>query len=373
MDKNVYSLRKPRRWEVAVFRCPVDDTTPYVKRVIGLCPGESIQILDGDVFANGVLLRKTLAEVREVRVPVFDMYFAPPGGWAVRWLTEAVPAIPKLPRAGGTPEGAVVDESVLKDGVLTLDASVTPVGLTYRHWNLDRKTEEPIRDILVYNDPRLTGSPVVIHDFVVEFDLELISGGGSFAVRLGDGLDTVSAELGTDGAKLGPDGSDPIANSGFHLAPGKRYRVTFAFVDRRASLAVNGKEIVPAYDLPADPALLARRGGVSHPIQLGARGVHITVKNLILYRDVYYRSDGSSAPNATRTPFQLGPDEYFMLGDNSGNSRDSRAWEKPGVPERDFIGKPFLIHQPLKLGRVTVNGNGRAFQTVDWSRVKWVR
>jgi len=28
-----------------------------------------------------------------------------------------------------------------------------------RHWNLDRKTEEPVRDVLVYNDPKLTGNP----------------------------------------------------------------------------------------------------------------------------------------------------------------------------------------------------------------------
>ena len=39
VDKNVFSIRPPRRWELAVFRCPVDPTTPYVKRVVGL-PGD---------------------------------------------------------------------------------------------------------------------------------------------------------------------------------------------------------------------------------------------------------------------------------------------------------------------------------------------
>ena len=376
VDKNVYSVRRPRRWEVAVFRCPVDGSTPYVKRVVGL-PGESIRVVDGDVYADGVLLRKSLAQVREVRVPVFDMRYAPPGGWAVRWVTDPVPgAAGKLPRARETPAGAVVDESILKEGVVTLDASAAPdaaVGLTYRHWHIDKKLEEPVRDSLAYNDPKLAGGPVAVHDFAVEFDLELVAGNGSFAVRLGDGRDTVAAELGPDGARLGPDGGDPVANGSVRLTPGKSVRVTFAFVDRRASLALDGKEVVPAYDLPADPALLARRGGVSRPVQLGARGAKFTVKNFVLYRDVHYRSDRANEPNGTQAPCPLGPAEYFVLGDNSANSRDSRAWDKPGVPERDFLGKPFLIHQPLRLGRVTVNGTDRTYQTVDWARVKWVR
>jgi signal peptidase I len=61
-----------------------------------------------------------------------------------------------------------------------------------------------------------------------------------------------------------------------------------------------------------------------------------------------------------------------MLGDNSGNSQDSREWPTPGVPEADFIGKPFLIHQPLRLGRVTVGGQERVFQAIDWSRLRWL-
>ncbi len=41
VDKLVFELRSPRRWEPVVFICPVDPTTPYVKRVAGL-PGESL-------------------------------------------------------------------------------------------------------------------------------------------------------------------------------------------------------------------------------------------------------------------------------------------------------------------------------------------
>ena len=99
----------------------------------------------------------------------------------------------------------------------------------------------------------------------------------------------------------------------------------------------------------------------------------VTLRNVKLWRDIHYRSDGVEEVNGTKSPCQLAADEFFVLGDNSANSHDSRAWKTPGVPERDFIGKPFLIHQPLKAGHVNVNGGAKAFQTVDWDRLRWVR
>ncbi len=41
----------------------------------------------------------------------------------------------------------------------------------------------------------------------------------------------------------------------------------------------------------------------------------------------------------------LGPDEYFVLGDNTRNSRDSRYWG--AVPERNIIGKVTRIYWPF--------------------------
>ena len=57
LSPNVFSGRlgvfsKPERGDIVVFRLPKDDTTDYIKRVIGL-PGDSIQMIDGILNING--------------------------------------------------------------------------------------------------------------------------------------------------------------------------------------------------------------------------------------------------------------------------------------------------------------------------------
>ena len=46
----------PERGDVVVFKYPDDEKETYVKRVIGL-PGETVQIVDGQVYINGQLLQ----------------------------------------------------------------------------------------------------------------------------------------------------------------------------------------------------------------------------------------------------------------------------------------------------------------------------
>ena len=104
-----------------------------------------------------------------------------------------------------------------------------------------------------------------------------------------------------------------------------------------------------AWDLPP----VARRGEVSRPMQLGATVLPSSGTS----SSIATPTTRSTARTARRRrPLQAG--EYFVLGDNSGNSQDSRKWPRPGVPEADFVGKPFLIHQPLRTARVTVGGRG---------------
>ena len=52
INKFVYRFEPIRRGDIVVFRCPVDLTKSYIKRVVAL-PGEWVSIEDGHVQVNG--------------------------------------------------------------------------------------------------------------------------------------------------------------------------------------------------------------------------------------------------------------------------------------------------------------------------------
>ena len=55
VDKLSYRFHDPERFDIIVFPFQFQDNTYYIKRIIGL-PGETVQIIDGEVYINGELL-----------------------------------------------------------------------------------------------------------------------------------------------------------------------------------------------------------------------------------------------------------------------------------------------------------------------------
>ncbi len=380
VDKNVFMLRAPRRWEVAVFRCPCDDSKPYVKRVVGL-PGEHIQVHQGDIYANGQLQRKSLDQARALALPVYDQRFVPqPNGWRDRWLQDhvqpwGVEDQAALPVASAQRLRQRV-RAQLQGSDLIVDATALPstyrAWVLYRHRSLDRQAEEVIRDAFCYNAS--TNQSVAlnaVHDFLVECELEVQAGVGWLVCQLTDGSDRVQVELPVGWAdrpgRLVAGGCVSPSTGRVSLQAGQRYRLLFAFVDRRVAVGLDGVEICPAIDLPALPA----RAEVSRPLRLGVQGgLHVRMHGLRLLRDLHYLAVGR---HGVKGAYPLGPNDYFVLGDNSANSEDSRWWPMPGVPRANFLGKPFLLHQPSRLSAWTFLGWPLQTRVIDWGRVRWLR
>ena len=55
VDKISYRFNEPQRYDIIVFPYRLEKNTYYIKRIIGL-PGETVQVVDGYVYINGVQL-----------------------------------------------------------------------------------------------------------------------------------------------------------------------------------------------------------------------------------------------------------------------------------------------------------------------------
>jgi signal peptidase I len=282
VDKNVLRLRNPRRWEVAVFICPSDKSKPYVKRVVGL-PGEQIQLRDGDVWIDGQLARKTLAQARECRVPVFIADYAPPGGWRRRWYLDGTAPVLGAAEPAPLPDWLTLDGNDLR---IAREGAIIPGLAAYWHVSLDNLTPEVIRDVFEYNGHGATNHDFPVHDFLVEFEVEVIAGAGSVICKLTDGGDEATAHIAAGGefgeSKLlvGPKGLVKATNRP-PLEVGKTYRIEMAHIDRRVSVAVDGREYL-THDLPT----VGKREDVTSPFRVGGQGITMVVRHVRLFRDI---------------------------------------------------------------------------------------
>ncbi len=354
VNKAAFAFRRPRRWEVVVFRL---FGMIFIKRVAGL-PGEAVLLQDGDLYVDGKLARKSFGQARAMSVPIFDQGHAPPAGWAERW--ERRPDV-------GTDDGPD----------LMVDGRDGPQTLTHRSGVPVAGKCPPLRDEYAYNAGLHPGS-VPVHDFLIEADVEVRRGSGTLALRLCDGHDWVEVSL-----PVGRSGSvvtrswpaDAPARAvqwarrpaAAVLRPGQTHHVAMAFVDRRVGLSVDGRLLVEDVDLP-EPG---RRNGVGRPAELAADGVAVVVRQFRLGRDIHYAARGQWA--VAGEPVLLGGEQYFVLGDNSPNSEDSRYWPAGSVDASQLLGPAFAVHLPSRPLRWQCAGRAWQCQLPDLGRVRWVR
>ncbi|MBM4070774.1 MAG: hypothetical protein FJ271_17740 [Planctomycetes bacterium] len=395
VNKSAFLFRRPRRWEVIVFRVL---GKIFVKRVAGL-PGEWLEIVDGDLFADDRLVRKTLDQFKEVRILVFDNNFLPqPDGGSYRWDYAAASAradeasvepmasdsnsregVPGDPRVGGSLALSAqsthqLGKSLLLDGVSFPRQSHW---LSYRHFSMKSGKDEPIRDEYAYNAGWPHGEEAA-HDFMLECDIQVMRGSGSVLLGISDGADVMQVDLPVGAGRIAtlhrrhgselpprPSQAPPLTRDFVDFEARTVHHLEIALVDRRLTVHVDGQPLFSLVDLPP----VRNRGVVSRPVSLGVCGATAEFRNVRLFRDVHYTQAGRNAVRGKVV--RLGPDQYFVLGDNSPNSEDSRFWSDQGVlPGENILGKALAVHLP---SRVISRGRSWQCQIPDWQRVRWLR
>lgn len=384
-------LRRPQRWEAIAFRGAQSTQEVFVKRIVGL-PGEQVQIRDGDVYINGTLARKTLAEQRQLAIVVHDERFRPTSQSTLppRWRPEAERsgwervgdtwrhqgAVPvSAPEAAsdrprGAPSGSPTGGATTgPPPTATTDADID--WLAYSHWRRNAGASQsavlaPIDDHLPYNQarPRLLESVQEVGDLLLECRLRLGSSGQLVLRATAERAQfDVTIDLATHTLALHHDGREVARGALPEGAVEQTSLVEFSLIDRQVVLAWQGREVLPpyAYELSGpSPASSSDSSGSPDSADLddasrgpllaiGSRGAAVEIESLRVLRDTYYlRPRGPAGPSwGCDNAVMLGPDEYFVLGDNSFVSDDSRTWASgPAVRGEQFLGRPWLFVWP---------------------------
>lgn len=397
--KYLYLFKEADRWDVVVFKSPTDPKYQlnFIKRLIGL-PGESILILDGDVyvarkptdgqqlFAADFVVQTKPRHVQEAlwRI-VHDNDFQPVGKprvaqraydqpWRIvngqGWTLEA---------GGGPPEVAkrvFRFDNASSSGTIAFD----PIA---------NKQKFPLTDWLAYDmtmsqDPHLvdtytmglTSARANVSDLKLDLHYERLAGDGPLRLRMTKLGDAFVAEVHPDKVVLmqASTSSTPSVIGTYEkkgVGSGLRH-IVFQNVDYQVSLFIDGQEVIRTADYrPNVPALLegfaSGRPQALPEISVSAERQTGTLSHISLWRDVYYlNSQENGAPQRWATPYQfpsrvihLSGDEYFVCGDNSLASHDARAWssqielpdeqifaEAGRVPRRFMLGKAFFVYWP---------------------------
>ncbi len=443
-----------RRFDVVVFRNPEEGHVNYIKRLVGL-PGETIRIRQGNLWMRRgeedpwQMLRKDDPSVQKaIQLLVYDDNWPASellaAGWPERWE----PSI----RAADAPDavgGWLAAKNAWQPDRRTRRYEADASGGDW-HWLRYRHLVPSPADWQDVDNGRLTNVPQAslvsdfcgfnvaagarydyfdsdaywVGDLTLNCRLEVHEAQDSSAVRLEliEGPDTFFCTiLPADGTVTMHRISHLTDRDGSHprlLASGRvdpltgTADLTFANVDNRLLLWIDdvpvdfGEDVVIEQNF-ADALTLRPGPQDTAPCGIAVRDAHVTVSDLVIQRDIYYRNDayrfdpeegyvsssweltGRSQEVASPatlhhrlrdpegwadawvaaartaherfgqyTEYRLDDDEYLMFGDNSPRSKDSRlfdyynrsSWGLTGhrwaVKRKDLIGRALFVFWP---------------------------
>jgi signal peptidase I len=355
--KCFYQFFEPKQWDVVVFKNPLNPPENYIKRLIGR-PGETVEIIDGDVYIDGQISRKPAKVQEELWMPVYDNDYQPvrPQEGSFNGHAWQQP----LRNAGGA------------------KWSIDPNDPTkFRLKSPADETSTLVYDTSLGNDFRATYAYDSVGDYkhmpycsdvMVRFYAQSAGHQGGVGIAVSKyqtvyraWVDLSSGEMAI--AKVSATGEEAVLERKKidASAMNKPAPVEFANVDHKLVFQFGSEKLT--YDLGRSAGDMGeRKKDTQAVVKIFGSGT-LTLSHIAIFKDIHYTGRRSiGGPEEGRAiegnPFTLGKDEFFVLGDNSPNSEDSRWWTRAGignnrqsyregvVPRDYLVGKALFVYWP---------------------------
>jgi signal peptidase I len=352
--KCIYQFVEPKQWDVVVFKNPLDPTINYIKRLVGR-PGETVEIIDGDVYINGQISRKPPKVQDELWKPIYDNDYQParPGEPAFNRHTWKLP----FKNANGSHWVNAEDNPVIFHLESEPDAENQLVYNT--------SLGNDFRATYAYDETSNYSSQPYCSDLMIRFWVTSANTAGSAGASLGKYGITYTGRIDFNGemsiTRL-VDTNDQVLLKRIiaSLPTGKPTLLRFINVDHRLTLEFGNEKLT--YDMGRGPDDAGHRKTKIEPTASVFGSGKLSISHLALFRDIYYTSTNPNTNSPGRAtegnPLTLEADQFFMLGDNSPCSEDGRWWARPGkgnngrtypegiVPREYLVGKALFVYWP---------------------------
>lgn len=371
VNKLSYRFGEVNRGDIVVFKKP-GASKNLIKRCMGL-PGEQIELSGGEIFVNGTILRKDLDQMSQFWRPYFNQKdfrqhliernWRSSGTWkgdnkSIRGIGPAelhyIPWMRTL--SAGRIESATIKDVYIR--FVAVGPQVSKSGERFNpswnnlYWHENTDTARRLRgfyppssnDRIPYENREFwqdeTGK-YDVNDLRLDIAFVPHSSAGVLTLNIAEGNDenrtvrTLSLPLGIeDGRPSLDDGKGRVKTltKPVQFLPNQQYKVSFQNIDDRLVFYLND-ELLAEHEYDGAKGYTP---GNEIFITL-SDGADISIREVEIYRDIFYEP-------RSRT-FSVPADSYFMLGDNSPTSNDSREW---GDVERSaIIGRAFMVFWPL--------------------------
>ena len=156
--KVYYQFFEPKRWDVVVFKNPTEPQINYIKRLIAL-PEETVEIIDGDIYIDGLIARKPPHVQEELWMPIY--------------INDYHPARPDVPGFNGhtwkqpfeNREGSQWVVPGQEHGVFTLEGE----GKRIHRLEYNSRWGNGFRAAYAYDPPRLISKMPIASDLMLKF------------------------------------------------------------------------------------------------------------------------------------------------------------------------------------------------------------